>query len=62
MVNDPTLQELVNKYDHVFNFNFLVYGDLKDEEVGLLTKGLIVMIRSQRFAKRQTQRASDDAR
>tara|TARA_R100001163_G_C5056288_1_gene192703 strand:+ start:974 stop:1357 length:384 start_codon:yes stop_codon:yes gene_type:complete len=47
MVNDPALQELVNKYDHVFNFNFLVYGDLKEEEVGLLTKGLIVMISSQ---------------
>ncbi len=47
MVNDPVLQELVNKYDHVFNLNFLVYGDLKDEEVSLLTKGLIVMISSQ---------------
>jgi len=47
MVNDPVLQELVNKYDHVFNLNFLVYGDLKNEEVSLLTKGLIVMISSQ---------------
>ena len=46
MVNDPVLQELVDKYDHVFNLNFLVYGDLKDEEVALLTKGLIVMISS----------------
>lgn len=43
-MNDPVLQELVNKYEYVFNLNFLVYGELKTEEVGLLTKGLVVMI------------------
>jgi hypothetical protein len=46
MVNDPVLQKLVDEYDYVFNYHFLVYGDMKPEEVKLLTKGLIVMISS----------------
>jgi len=46
MVNDPVLQKLVDEYEYVFNYNFLVYGDMTSEEVKLLTKGLIVMISS----------------
>ena len=44
MFHDADIQEWIERYGSATSFNFIVYGDIKHEEVDLLIKGLIVQL------------------
>lgn len=44
MIPDAEIQNWVARHGTVTSFTFIVYGDLKDSEIGLLIKGLTVFL------------------
>lgn len=44
MYNDEEIARWVEKYGEATGFNFIIYGALKDEDIELLTKGLMFKI------------------
>jgi len=42
--NDEEISKWIEKYGEATGFNFIIYGALKDEDIELLTKGLMFSI------------------
>ena len=42
MFNDGLIQKWITEYGKATSFTFLVYGKIKEDEVDLITKGILL--------------------